>query len=131
MLDPIQRVGYFNTLQELYFDLFNEIGLGVRQDGYIYDQDNGNLLTFENLYLKISLSGQEIYAGRNEMIFDPSTSFKLIDRIFGYFLDKCREDEDGDILQGLVAYYCEDAENRQQRVCVKTLGRGIIASRWY
>lgn len=132
MLDPITRQGFFNSIPELYFDLFNEMGFGVNaQSGYLYDQDTGNYLTYENSYIKVSMNGQQIYAGRNEIVFEPEKNYKLIDRLFGYFLDKCKNDEDGDILQGLVAYYTEDDQDRKQKLSVKTLGRGEISSRFY
>ncbi len=131
MLDPIMRTGTFSSIPELYFDLFNEMGFGLRSNGYLYDQDTDNFLTYDNLYIKASLNGQEIYAGNNEVIFDPAHNYKLINTLFGYFLDKCQQSEDGDILQGFRAYYTEDDINKKQRVVVKTVGRGEISSKWY
>jgi hypothetical protein len=108
------------------------MGFGINaQNGYLYDQESGNYLTFENLYIKASTAGNEIYAGRNEIVFDPAFNYKLIDRLFGFFLDKCQNSDDGDLLGGFIAYYSEDNPERKQRVVVKTNRRGDISSKWY
>lgn len=132
MLDPISRTGMFNSLFELYYDLFNEIGLAAKPNGYLYDQDTENFLQFdEGKFIKTSLDGNEVYAGRNEVVFDPSSNYKLIYHLFGYYLDKCQNDPDGDQLGGYIAHYTEDTEERLQRVVVKTQSRGEITSDWY
>ena len=132
MIDPIRRIGVFNSIPELYFDLFNEMGFGVKTpEGYLYDQDYGTMLTFDNNYIKVPLTEQEIYAGRNEIVFDPAHNYKLINMLFGLYLDKCKNSDDGDILGGFVAFYSEDDPERKQRVVVKTIERGEISSRWY
>lgn len=132
MIDPIKRIGIFGSVPELYFDLFNEMGFSVKSpEGYLYDQDYGTLLTFDNAYIKVPLSDQEIYSGRNEIVFDPAHNYRLVNMLFGLFLDKCKNSEDGDLLEGFVAFYSEDDEDRKQRVVVKTIGRGEISSNWY
>ena len=102
------------------------------RNGYLYDQDDGNYLQFDENYIKCTLDpNQIIYAGRNEIIFEPNTNYKLINTLFGYYLDKCQRSEDGDILGGYVAHYSDETPERKQRVVVKTLGRGEISSKWY
>lgn len=131
MLDPITRTGIFTNVQELYYDLFNEIGLSIGPNGYLYDQDTGNCIQFEEKYIKYSFGPEPIYAGRNEIVFEPNMNYKLIDRLFGYYLDKCQHDEDGDKLGGYIAHFTDETPERKQRVVVKTLGRGEISSEWY
>jgi len=126
-------VGYFNTMPELLYDMFIEMGLSVRRDQYLYDQDTGNILLDGEKYIKASIDpNTPLYAGRTDIIFEPAKNYQLIDRLFGFYLDKCQNSDDGDILQGYVANYIEDDNNKEkQRVSVKTLGRGIISSNFY
>lgn len=131
MLDPITRTGRFNNIQELYYDLFNEIGLSIGPNGYLYDQDTGNFIQFDEKYIKASLSPDQIYAGRNEILFEPNMNYKLIDRLFGYYLDKCQHSEDGDIIGGYIAHYTDETPERKQRVVVKTIEHGDYCSEWY
>jgi hypothetical protein len=121
----------FQTLEELYYDLFLEMGIGVRGQ-YLYDQDNGNDIKFGENFIKVSIDGQPVYAGRNEILFEPALNYQLISTLFGYYLDKAQNSEDGDILQGYIAHYNDDNETRdKQRVVVKTKGRGEISSNFY
>ena len=60
-----------------------------------------------------------------------------MDKLFGFYLDKCKNSDDGDILRGYIAHYIEDDPTKtKQRVVVKTVpveqgGRGLIESEFY
>ena len=59
------------------------MGFGLRSNGYLYDQDTDNFLTYDNLYIKASLNGQEIYAG-NGSIFIFTKAFLTHNAPFHY-----------------------------------------------
>lgn len=125
-------VGYFNTMPELLYDMFIEMGLSVRRDQYLYDQDTGNILLDGEKYIKASIDGNPVYPGRNDVVFDPTVNYNLTVRLFCYYLDKVQQSEDGDLLQGYIAHYTDDSPDREkQRVVVKTQGRGEICSNYY
>lgn len=120
----------YESIDELYSELFMEIGLAVNGN-YIYLQD-GDFLKCGDKFIKVSLDGTPVYPGRNDIIFDPSTNYALIQFLFGFYLDISQNSDDGDLLQGYIANYIDDDENREkQRVVVKTIGRGEIYSDFY
>lgn len=131
MYPTANGVMMFTSFEDLYYDLFMEMGIGIRGQ-YLYEQDTDNDIKFGDSYIKVSLDGQPVYAGRNEILFEPAQNYQLISTLFGYYLDKAQNSEDGDILQGYIAHYNDDDANREkQRVVVKTKGRGEIASNYY
>ena len=120
----------FSTIEELFSDLFMEIGLAVKNN-YVYLQ-GGDFLKCGDKFIKVSLDGSPVYPGRNDIMFDPATNYALISFLFGFYLDCCQDSDDGDLLQGYIAHYVFDDETRtKQQVVVKTAGRGEIASKFY
>lgn len=117
---------------DMHYDLFSEIGLGINSQQYLYDQDTQTTLMFKDKYIKASINGAPVYAGRNDIVFEPAKNYTLMTRLFEYYLDKCQNSDDGDMLQGYIAHYIDDDETKEkQRVVVKTVGRGEIASNYY
>lgn len=122
----------FVDLNDLILNYFYEMGMSIDKNGYLYDQDIGNNITFKGNMIKVSVNGIPVYAGMNEIVFDPIHNYGLISTLFGTFLDKCQKSEEGDILGGYIAHGIEDDKgSKKQRVCVKTLNRGEIASEYY
>ena len=122
----------FDNIYDMYYDLFSEIGLGINAQQYLYDQDTQVTIMFKEKYIKASINGQPIYAGRNDVVFEPAKNYTLMARLFEYYLDKCQQSDDGDMLEGYIAHYIDDDETKEkQRVVVKTVGRGEISSSYY
>ena len=122
----------FENIWDLYYDLFSEIGLGINSQQYLYDQDTQTTIMFKDKYIKASINGQPVYAGRNDVVFEPNKNYTLMARLFEYYLDKCQHSDDGDMLQGYIAHYIDDdATKEKQAVVVKTQGRGLIQSDFY
>lgn len=122
----------FESMPELFYDLFMEMGLGINGDQHLYDQESMCPILFKEKYIKATITGTPIYAGRNDILFDPANNYSLMSHIFGFYLDKCQTSDDGDLLCGYLAHYIEDnPEKDKQRVAVKTQGRGIIESDFY
>lgn len=126
---------FFEDEKEMYYNLFLELGLGVNNDQYVYDQDTGIVLKFQDQYIKMNFNN-DIYPGKNDIIFDPSTNYHLIRVLFGYYIDKERENGN-DI--GYIADYKEEENQRalisknerfRQRFVVKTK-RGDIKSDYF
>lgn len=123
----------FENLGDLYYDLFMEIGVSVRaSDHYLYDQETDLPIKFREKYIKASIDGSPVYAGINDIAFEPAHNYALMSTLFGFYLDKCQNSEDGDILGGYIANYIDDDETKEkQRVAVKTMNRGEISSKYY
>lgn len=122
----------FDNIFDMYYDMFSEIGLGINSQQYLYDQDTQIVIQFKEKYIKASINGQPVYAGRNDIVFEPAKNYTLMTRLFEYYLDKCQNSDDGDQLQGYIAHYIDDDEAKEkQRVVVKTAGRGEISSQFY
>ena len=122
----------FDNIFDMYYDMFSEIGLGINSQQYLYDQDTQIVIQFKEKYIKASINDQPVYAGRNDIVFEPAKNYTLMTRLFEYYLDKCQNSDDGDQLQGYIAHYIDDDEAKEkQRVVVKTAGRGEISSQFY
>ena len=78
----------YNDIFELYYNLFNVIGLSVNADQYLYDQDNGQILKYNDKAIKAATTPMNVYAGKNDIVFDPSLNYDIMVKLFGYWLDK-------------------------------------------
>jgi hypothetical protein len=127
----------FNDIGELYYELFMEMGLYVKTaDSYLYDQDTSTPIMFDSKYIKANTNNAPIYAGANDIAFEPGKNYKLISQLFGYYLTKAQYSEDGDLLQGFIAWYDESMTDEKskfekKKVTIKTEGRGTIESQYY
>ena len=84
----------FSDIWELNFYLFTEIGLALDNNNSLYDQDTGIVLRYEDKYIKSSVNfGEIVYAGKDDIVFD-IVNFKLINTLFGYFIEKFSSDPD-------------------------------------
>lgn len=69
--------------------LMTEIGLEFDCNNNIIDQDNGNLIIFKGKTLKGSYNPQFVpFIGKNDLLFEPITSFKIMQSMFSYHLTK-------------------------------------------
>ncbi len=126
---------FFTDLKEMYYNLFLEIGLSINSNQYIYDQDTDIVLKYKDKYMKMSFNS-EVYAGRNDMVFDPVTNYNLIVTLFGYYIEK--ETANGNDI-GYIADFREEefkraiipkGERFRQRVIIKTK-RGDLYTNYY
>ena len=42
----------FENIWDMYYDLFSEIGLGINNQQYLYDQDTQVTITFKEKYIQ-------------------------------------------------------------------------------
>lgn len=141
IINPSTGEFMFENVFDMYYDLFMELGLGIDANNYLYDQDSGNMIMMKDKYIKATIDPNiPIYAGRNDIVFEPDKNYGLISTLFGFYLDKCVNSDDGDQLQGYIAHFVDDKpdpnrrarnERSAQRVVVRTAGRGDIESRYY
>lgn len=126
---------FFNDTMEMYYNLFLEIGLSINNEQYIYDQDTGIVLKFKDKRIKMSFSNT-VYGSNNDIIFDPSTNYDLMVKLFGYYIEK--ETSNGNDI-GYVAHFTEeeagrvfvpDGERFKQRLVIKTKN-GDIGTNYY
>lgn len=119
----------FDDLQEMYYNLFNEIGLSINKDSYLYDMDTGQMIMFKDKYIKASTNPlDDLYAGKTDVVFDPLKNYTLMMSLFGYYMDK----EFADRPEYFIAQFIDDnPEDKQlQRFVVKTRD-GDIYSQYY
>ena len=120
----------FSDEFELNYHLFMEIGLSVNYNGYLYDQDTGIEIKYKDKYIKSSTVPMPLYAGRNDIIFEPAKNYNLMTTLLGYYIDKETNSDDGDRI-GYIAQYIDDNPTKdKQRIVIKTK-RGDIASKFY
>ena len=88
---------FFNDMGELFYNLFLEIGLGINQDQYIYDQDSGIVLKCKDRYIKASINNTPVYAGKNDIVFDPANNYNLIVWLLSYYAEKEEANGEGNV----------------------------------
>lgn len=124
----------FENIYDMNYELFNEMGLGLRNQ-CLYDQDTGNLIQIDGKNIKASIDGTPVYAGRNDVPFEPQTNYHLVTCLFGLYLDKCTRVEDEDeepVIKGFIAQCIDDDEAKEkQRVIVKTAAGDIVSNFYY
>lgn len=74
--------------------IMREIGLEVGTCNRIIDQDTGAAMTFAGR----ELVAPGVYCGRNAIEFDPYNNKKMMNRLFGYFLEKHAEESDVEVM---------------------------------
>lgn len=102
--------------------IMNEIGLEVSTSNRIVDQDTGMTMTF---------GGKEIiapgaYGGYNTVEFDPYNNKRMMNRLFGYFLEKHADESD----VGVMTYYSVDKGDKSSIECRMT-DQSVISSKPY
>ena len=116
----------FNDRPEMFYHLFNELGLDISNDGYLYDVDSREFIKYKDKNIKTTqYPGITVYCGRNDIVFEPIGNYNLMISLFGYYLDKEFPPE------FFIAQYIEDdPTNNKQRVVVKT-SKGDVFSPFY
>lgn len=121
----------FDDVYELYYNLFNAIGLSINSEGKLYDQDTNIVLLYNNHFIKATVNNTPIYAGKNDILFDPYHNYNLMVTLFGTWLDK-ETQYYGNNIQYLSQYIEDnkDPEDPKQRFVLKTV-QGEYVSKWY
>ena len=99
-----QTVIIYDTKEEMYYNLFLEMGLFVNQQGYLQDQDTGIVIRYKDKFIKVSLNPNiPVYTGKTDIEFDPKKNFNLMATLMGYYIDKREHGEEpiGYISQGI------------------------------
>lgn len=82
-----------NLDKEINMLIMQEIGLEVGDRNRIFDQDTG---------LELKINGMDVtapgYQERQAMEFDPYNNRKMMNQLFGYFLDKHSDETDIDVI---------------------------------
>ena len=118
----------FDDFYEMYYHLFSTIGLSVDSNQYLYDQDTGNVLKFKDKAIKATVIPIPIYAGKNDILFEPEKNYNLIVSILGYYIDKETALGDEDNI-GFIAQYIEETPDKEkQRVVIKTKKGDLVTS---
>lgn len=121
----------FPTRGAMHYALFNIIGLSINRDSYLYDNDTGTVLQYKGKYIKATTADIPIYAGKNDIVFDPPCSYHMMVVLLGYYINKRDNSEDehplGFISQGII----DTADKSQHQLFVDTSTRGRIISDWF
>ena len=98
----------FNDIFELYYNLFNVIGLSVNADQYLYDQDTGIVLKYNDKAIKAATAPMNVYAGKNDILFEPNVNYDIMVKLFGYWLDKELAHGENPKIAAFQSQYIED-----------------------
>lgn len=130
--------GAFRSIEDLVFALINEIGLGIDQNGIVYDADNGQPILLNGRQIRASVDiNRPIFPNDMYIVLDPVFDNKVMGFIFGYYLKK--EEAMGNIdplnisedFEPIPFYNKGDIKTRKSRVSVTLLNKGSVSSLYY
>ena len=121
----------YDDVYELYYNMFNAIGLSVNSENKLYDQDTQTFLLYNNHFIKANINNSAVYAGKNDVLFDPYHNYNIMVTLFGTWLDK-EINFYGNNIQYISQYIDDDKdpEDPKQRFVLKTAS-GEYRSKWY
>lgn len=128
---------HFSDLGEMLYNLFLEIGLSINANGYIFDQQTGIVLKYKEHFMKCTFNNEPIYAGKNDIVFDPVNNYQLMELLLGYYLEK--EEANGNDHQ-FIAHFRDDEVKRteankgerfKQRIILRTKCGDICTQYYY
>ena len=91
--------------KEINIKIMNEIGLDAEPNGQIIDLDTGDCISINGMKL---VAPGYVPNGREKTIeFDPHNNRKLMNNLFGYFLNKIADEDDINVL----AFYAKNNKN--------------------
>lgn len=108
--------------REINMLIMQEIGLEIRNDQKLYDQDTGDAIKVNGM----DVMAPGCYGGRHAIEFDPYNNRKMMGQMFGYFLDKYSDETGVDAL----SYYNVDS-GEDGRVECKMSDNELISSKPY
>lgn len=103
--------------------IMREIGLESSSNNCIVDQDTGMAIVFGGM----NVVPPGYYGGRNAIEFDPHNNKKLMNALFGHFLNKYEDESD----VGVSTYYDVDAGDSKSILQVKLDDHTCISSKPY
>ena len=131
--------GLIRSLEDLVFALINEIGLGIDQNGLLYDTDTNMILSLNGRQIKASVDiNNPVIPNDMFVILDPVFDNKVMSFLFAYYLKK--EEAEGELnplsisedFEPIPFYYKSDGiKTRKSRVGVVLLGGQTIYSQYY
>lgn len=121
----------YNDYGELIYHVLLDIGLSVNREGYIFDDDSRLYLQFKNKYIKTSINNVAVYAGKTDIIFDPIRNYRMMEYLFGYFLEKEKSfGNNMDIIAHFTEEITDEKGTKMRRVGIRT-NIGNIYSNFY
>ena len=117
----------FDDRPEMFYSMFNEIGIDIDHNGYLYDEDSRSPIKFKDKNIKTTKFADEVVYcdNRIDILFEPLENYHLMICLFGYFINKQFP------LDCYVAQFIEDNPDKtKQRVVVRT-SNGDIFSPFY
>lgn len=109
--------------KEINIKIMQELGLEPNGNKQIIDQDTG---------MPIVINGMPVvapgcYGGKNSIEFDPYNNKKMMNKFFGFFLDKISDENGVDVL----AYYNIDGKNNTGSIECRLDDDSTLASKNY
>lgn len=110
--------------EDLTYKIMQEIGLEVDKYGRVIDQDTNGIVQYRGKIMKIQ-KDENTYIGRKDIRFDPANDQKMMNHLFGYYVDKLQNSGE----QYVSAYY---PVSNSGKSAVEVKGdNNIIKSKYY
>ena len=121
----------FSDEYELNYYVLEEMGLTLLDDGRLYDPIKNEILSFNGLIIKGSVSPNKInYAGQGDITLDLLNNVRLTTLLFGRYLQK-RIDDGMPFISHYTEEMIDDTETKFNRLVVKHDTNNETVSRYY
>lgn len=125
----------FNQIDEMELTkkILYSIGLEIQSNtNALIDQETGTQINFDGKVLKANTDpNKQLYISKYDVKLEPANPkcTKLIERLFGYFID--REYEEENIAEMKAYYFDKDFDNNKYRLCIKFADGVKWVGEWY
>ena len=121
----------FDDEYELNYYVLEEMGLILQNDGKIYDPEKNEILSFNGLIIKGSVSSKRInYAGQGDITLDLLNNVRLTTLLFSRYLQK-RIDEGMPFVSHYSEEIIDETETKYNRLVVKHDTYNETVTRYY
>ena len=128
----------YSEVTEITRNLLIALGIEIQRDtNVLIDQDTKDQLTFENLFIKANIDlDKALYISEYDIKLDPldPKCTKLIERLFGKFLDDQSSEDIGNIPEVLTYFFDvdeSDPEIKKYKLIIKFENGSKWEGNWY
>lgn len=112
----------YANIDQLTYDIINELGLIIGPDGLLYDQETRNIININGKNIKCTFDSvnNPVYVSDFNIVFDPINNIKLMTILFDMYLKN--ENEAGNFY--CISYSIEEIEKKGPSYIRATLDNG-------
>ena len=132
---PIGPIFQYDNIEELTYNFLICIGLSVMPNGVVIDTELSEYPTTIKIggkTIKANISPDNIhYAGEGEIMLDILSNYKMLNNLFGLFLDKKKLFDNIEVLSFFPEECTDNNGRRMSKTTIKFITNNHISSEYY